>query len=72
MEAYMMTDVGMKRSSNQDYVFKTTDPIGALPNLFLLLTEWVVTKAEKWRRKIRWRKCATISKTPIHHPLWKS
>ncbi|MCR5083564.1 MAG: Stp1/IreP family PP2C-type Ser/Thr phosphatase [Parasporobacterium sp.] len=36
MEAYMMTDVGMKRSSNQDYVFKTTDPIGALPNLFLL------------------------------------
>ncbi len=36
MEAYMMTNVGMKRSSNQDYVFKTTDPIGPLPNLFLL------------------------------------
>lgn len=36
MRAYAMTDVGQKRTMNQDYVFSSTEPIGVLDNLFLV------------------------------------
>lgn len=36
MRSIALTDVGQKRSHNQDYVFSTTSPIGALPNLFIV------------------------------------
>lgn len=36
MKTFSMTDVGRKREINQDYVFATDEPIGALPNLLVV------------------------------------
>lgn len=36
MRACAMTDIGRVRTANQDYVYASTDPVGALPNLFLV------------------------------------
>ena len=36
MKACALTDVGVTRSVNQDFVFCSTDPVGNLPNLFIL------------------------------------
>lgn len=36
MEACALTDIGMNRSMNQDYVYSSTAPIGSLDNLFIV------------------------------------
>ena len=36
MKACAMTDTGRVRSANQDYVFASIEPVGGLPNLFLV------------------------------------
>ena len=36
MRIYSATDVGHKRKMNQDYVFASADPVGNLPNLFVV------------------------------------
>ena len=36
MIACALTDVGRRRESNQDHVFCRTDPVGNLPNLFMV------------------------------------
>ena len=36
MRIYSATDVGQKRKMNQDYVFTSADPVGNLPNLFVV------------------------------------
>ncbi len=36
MEACALTDIGMNRSMNQDYVYASTTPIGSLDNLFIV------------------------------------
>lgn len=36
MKSYALTDVGIKRSQNQDSVFACDDHIGALPNLYIV------------------------------------
>ena len=36
MRIYSATDVGQKRKMNQDYVFVSKDPVGNLPNLFVV------------------------------------
>lgn len=36
MRTYSITDVGMVRNTNQDYVFCSNNPIGSLSNLFLV------------------------------------
>ncbi|HIT89554.1 MAG TPA: Stp1/IreP family PP2C-type Ser/Thr phosphatase [Candidatus Merdenecus merdavium] len=36
MNAFSVTDIGQKRSVNQDYVFVSETPIGNLPNLFIV------------------------------------
>lgn len=36
LNSYAMTDVGRTRSVNQDYVFSCLEPIGNLPNLFIV------------------------------------
>lgn len=36
MKAYAITDIGKKRAYNQDYVYRRTDAIGNLPNLFVV------------------------------------
>ncbi len=36
MRAYGMTDIGQNRSVNQDYIYCSRDPVGNLPNLFIV------------------------------------
>lgn len=36
MQAYAFTDVGKKRSMNQDSIYCSTEPLGALDNLFIV------------------------------------
>lgn len=36
MRTFAKTDVGIKREMNQDYIYATTDCVGALPNLFIV------------------------------------
>lgn len=36
MRAFAMTDVGQIREVNQDYVFTSENPVGTLPNLFVV------------------------------------
>lgn len=36
MKSYSMTDVGQARRDNQDYVFASLQPVGNLPNLFVV------------------------------------
>lgn len=36
MKAYCMTDVGQRRTTNQDFVFASVEPVGNLPNLFVV------------------------------------
>lgn len=36
MKTFSITDVGRKREINQDYVFATDEPLGALPNLLVV------------------------------------
>lgn len=36
MESFAITDVGVKRKMNQDFVFCEQNPIGSLPNLFIV------------------------------------
>ncbi|HBI72602.1 MAG TPA: Stp1/IreP family PP2C-type Ser/Thr phosphatase [Lachnospiraceae bacterium] len=36
MEAFSITDIGEKRRVNQDYVFCEVNPVGQLPNLFIV------------------------------------
>lgn len=36
MKTFSLTDVGRTRDSNQDYVFTSENPVGNLPNLFIV------------------------------------
>lgn len=36
MKTYSVTDVGQKRETNQDFVYCREEPLGALPNLFIV------------------------------------
>ena len=36
MKSYSVTDVGQKRQVNQDYVYASEEPVGNLPNLFVV------------------------------------
>ncbi|MBP9999997.1 MAG: Stp1/IreP family PP2C-type Ser/Thr phosphatase [Clostridiales bacterium] len=36
MRVFSATDVGQKRTANQDYVFQSASPLGNLPNLFVV------------------------------------
>lgn len=36
MNAWALTDIGQKRSMNQDYIYSSTTPIGSLDNLFIV------------------------------------
>ncbi len=36
MRAYAKTDMGQKRTTNQDFVYCSIDAVGQLPNLFIV------------------------------------
>ncbi len=35
-EVYSITDVGVARKENQDFIFASNEPVGSLPNLFIV------------------------------------
>ena len=65
MRIYSATDVGQKRKMNQDYVFASAEPVGNLPNLFVVADGMGVIMQEImhppmqlhlwWRRSARMR-----------------
>lgn len=36
LRSYALTDIGRKRQLNQDYIYLTENPVGNLPNLFIV------------------------------------
>ena len=36
LKTFSMTDIGRKRKANQDYVYSSEQPVGRLPNLFVV------------------------------------
>lgn len=36
LKTFSLTDIGKKRTMNQDYVFSSEEPVGNLPNLFIV------------------------------------
>ena len=36
LRSYALTDIGRRRQLNQDYIYLTENPIGSLPNLFIV------------------------------------
>ena len=36
LRSYALTDIGRRRQLNQDYIYRTENPIGNLPNLFIV------------------------------------
>ena len=36
LRSYALTDIGRRRQLNQDYIYLTENPIGNLPNLFIV------------------------------------
>lgn len=40
MKVFSATDIGQKRTMNQDFVFASASPVGNLPNLFVVAEAW--------------------------------
>ncbi|MCM1262767.1 MAG: Stp1/IreP family PP2C-type Ser/Thr phosphatase [Butyrivibrio sp.] len=36
LKTYAITDIGLRRQLNQDFVFSSEEPVGSLPNLFIV------------------------------------
>ena len=36
MKVFSATDIGQKRQMNQDYIYTSVEPVGNLPNLFVV------------------------------------
>ena len=36
LKTFSITDIGMRRSINQDFLFSSEKPVGKLPNLFIV------------------------------------
>lgn len=36
MKAFSITDIGKKRQLNQDHIYSSLEPVGNLPNIFLV------------------------------------
>ena len=55
MRTFSITDVGMVRQVNQDYVYATDQPLGILQNLFVVADGMGGHQAEITRRNTRWK-----------------
>ena len=42
VESISITDIGLRRKTNQDFVFVSEEPVGKLPNLFIVADGMVV------------------------------
>ncbi|HEX3077349.1 MAG TPA: Stp1/IreP family PP2C-type Ser/Thr phosphatase [Lachnospiraceae bacterium] len=70
MESFSITDVGMKRKMNQDFVFSEENTVGSLPNLFIVADGMGGHKAGDFASRFSVEKVVEFikncdSKTPI-------
>ncbi len=68
-KTFSITDVGMKRKVNQDYVFTSEKPIGNLPNLFLVADGMGGHKAGDYASRYTVEMmCEVIERSPEKNP----
>ncbi|MDD6038789.1 MAG: Stp1/IreP family PP2C-type Ser/Thr phosphatase [bacterium] len=70
MKTYSLTDIGMVRESNQDYVFTSESPVGSLPNLFIVADGMGGHNAGDFASKYTVEQIvAYIEKCPMTNPI---
>ena len=60
MRIYSATDVGQKRKMNQDYVFASAEPVGNLPNLFVVADGMEEIMHPPMQLHLWWRRSARM------------
>ncbi|MFR6274541.1 MAG: Stp1/IreP family PP2C-type Ser/Thr phosphatase [Blautia sp.] len=70
MKSYSITDVGQKRTVNQDFVFTSETPVGNLPNLFVSCGRHGRTQGRRFRFQLCGRGSAlTIREDENSNPV---
>ena len=70
MKTYSITDTGALREMNQDYFFASDDPVGNLPNLYIVADGMGGHKAGDYAsRYTTQRVVASVSRDPGEKPV---
>ena len=70
MKTYSITDTGILREMNQDYFFASDDPVGNLPNLYIVADGMGGHKAGDYAsRYTTQRMVASVSRSPGEEPV---
>ena len=70
MQACALTDIGRRRHINQDFIFESTKPVGAFPNLFILADGMGGHKAGDYASKyLVETMVGYVSKTTVNDPV---
>ena len=70
MKTYSITDTGALREMNQDYFFASDDPVGNLPNLYIVADGMGGHKAGDYAsRYTTQRVVASVSRDPGEEPV---
>ncbi len=70
MQACALTDIGRRRYINQDFIFESTKPVGAFPNLFILADGMGGHKAGDFASKyLVETMVGYVSKTTVNDPV---
>ena len=70
MQACALTDIGRRRHINQDFIFESTKPVGAFPNLFILADGMGGHKAGDFASKyLVETMVGYVSKTTVNDPV---
>lgn len=70
MKTYSITDTGALREMNQDYFFASDDPVGNLPNLYIVADGMGGHKAGDYAsRYTTQRMVASVSRSPGEEPV---
>lgn len=70
MKTYSITDTGIQREMNQDYFFASDEPVGNLPNLYIVADGMGGHKAGDYAsRYTTQRIVASVSRSPGEEPI---
>jgi len=70
LTSFSLSDVGQKRKENQDSVFASESPVGALPNLFIVADGMGGHRAGDYASKATVEQmCSTIAKAKADSPI---